>query len=309
VWVELFNTRTFRHPRTGKVYLLAASDAIHIYEVLGTDEALRRFDGEFDLTAAGLQAAKDEWQRRQAPNERLLTLRRTLTPVVVDGDTSEFAQAPAAALPLSPTASGSARLLYDDAFLYVAVDVQDDSPWKNAGGDNTALFTTGDTISLWAGLDAAGQPALGDVQLLFAPDPTGGVRVVESRAKVSSGAQPVTYTSPSGSVTLQKVAVVTSVAAAVRMTAGGYRLEAAIPRALVGLEPATERFGLDLSVNFSDPAGQRNVACLRWGRNGAINVYDLPSQAQFEPDTWGAGVLGSALPSPGDPRGTVTNVE
>jgi hypothetical protein len=48
--------------------------------------------------------------------------------------------------------------------------------------------------------------------------------------------------------------------------------------------------GLDLSVDFSDPAGQRNVCCLRWGRNGAAIVYDLPTEARFEPETWGAGV-------------------
>ena len=58
VWVELFNTRVWRHPQTGKVYLGAASDAIHVYEVLGTDQTLERFSGEFEVTAAGLAAAQ-----------------------------------------------------------------------------------------------------------------------------------------------------------------------------------------------------------------------------------------------------------
>ena len=62
VWVELFNSRVFRHPKTGKVYLLAASDAIHVFEVLGTEQKPLRFQGEFTLTAAGLQSA----QRQEA---------------------------------------------------------------------------------------------------------------------------------------------------------------------------------------------------------------------------------------------------
>jgi len=50
------------------------------------------------------------------------------------------------------------------------------------------------------------------------------------------------------------------------------------------------RFGLDFSINFADPAGQRNVARLHWGRNGAANVYDLPSEARLEPELWGEAV-------------------
>jgi len=77
----------------------------------------------------------------------------------------------------------------------------------------------------------------------------------------------------------------------VKITATGYRLTAAIPLADVGLDASTDRLGLDLSINFSDPAGQRNVARIHWGRNGAAMVYDLPSEARLEPETWGTGIL------------------
>jgi hypothetical protein len=78
----------------------------------------------------------------------------------------------------------------------------------------------------------------------------------------------------------------------VKLTPGGYQLEAAIPWSATGLDPAAGRIGLDVSVNFSDPAGQRNTARLHWGRNGAAMVYDLPTEAQLEPGTWGVGILG-----------------
>ena len=44
-------------------------------------------------------------------------------------------------------------------------------------------------------------------------------------------------------------------------------------------------------LEVSDPAGQRNTARLHWARHGAATVYDLPSEARFEPGLWGEGVL------------------
>ena len=91
VWVELFNSRVFRHPKTGKVYLLAASDAIHVFEVLGTRQKPLRFQGEFTLTEADLQSAPTTRGWRTAPRERTLVIRRASGPVTIDGDLSEFA--------------------------------------------------------------------------------------------------------------------------------------------------------------------------------------------------------------------------
>ena len=292
VWVELFNTRVFRHPKTGKIYLMAGSDAIHVYEVLGTDAKLMRFDGTFQLSEADLEKAKREEAGRVVPKERTLAIRRAPGPVRIDGDLGEFAHEAAARLVLSPTMQADARLLYDDKGLYLGVDVQDDSPWKNAGGDVTALFKTGDAVSLWLGPSAGKrQPGPGDVRLLFAPS-GGKATVVAYRPKVAEGAKPVTFRSPSGAMTLDKVEELADVETAVKVTDKGYRLEAAIPWSRIGLSPQAERFGLDVSVDFSDPAGQRNVASLRWGRNGAAIVYDLPTEARFEPETWGVGVMG-----------------
>ena len=64
-----------------------------------------------------------------------------------------------------------------------------------------------------------------------------------------------------------------------------------LPLAAIGLEGKPARCGLDVSITFSDPAGTVNNARLHWGRNGAAMVYDLPSEARLEPETWGVGVL------------------
>jgi len=291
VWVELFNSRVFRHPQTGKVYLLAASDAIHVFEVLGTQQRPVRFQGEFNVTQAELDAARRDLASRSARRQRTLLVRRARGPVNIDGDLSEFAAAPAAEMVLHEHARGTARLMYDDRYLYLACDVQDDSPWKNAGSDLTTLFKTGDAIDLWLGPSAGRRaPDPKDVRVLLAPH-GGRTIAVAYRPKVLGDRKPVPFRSPSGEVWMDRVEVLGKVQVAVKTAPGGYQLKAAIPRALVGLEGGVERFGLDLSINFSDPAGQRNVARMHWGRHGAAVVYDLPSEARLEPETWGVGVL------------------
>ena len=84
----------------------------------------------------------------------------------------------------------------------------------------------------------------------------------------------------------------TSAKAVVRVRPDGYTLLASVPRTAIDFDLERERVGLDFSINFSDPAGQRNVARVHWARNGAANVYDLPSEARLEPEMWGEGVVG-----------------
>ena len=146
-------------------------------------------------------------------------------------------------------------------------------------------------MSLWVGPSAGKRvPGLGDVRVLFAPLQGKNVAVA-FRPKVATGAQPAYFRSPSGQVVLDKVELLADVVLNVQVTATGYRLEAAIPWPELGLTPQAGRFGLDLSINFSDASGQHNTARLHWGRAGGAQVYDLPSEARFEPETWGVGVL------------------
>lgn len=292
VWVELFNTRVFRHPKTGKVYLLAGSDAIHIYEVLGTDQKLQRFDGEVTITAADIARAQQEEKQRVVTRQRTLAIKAATAPVTLASGPTVFASATPVALPLRPDTQAVVRLLADATNLYAEFTVTDPSPWKNAGGDVTALFKTGDEVSVWLGPSAGARaPGLGDLRVLIAPDGQ-QARVVLYRPKVAAGAKPVSFRSPSGELRLDQVAETIEVATAVTVTAAGYRVVAIIPWALSGLDPSRGPFGLDLSVNFSDPAGQRNVARLHWGRNGGAMVYDLPTEARFEPATWGTATVG-----------------
>ena len=291
VWVELFNSRVFRHPADGKVYLMAASDAIHVYEVLGTDQKLQRFGGEFTLTPEGLATAQARVASQTVAAVRTLQIPRAAGKVQVDGDFAPFAQSPSAPLVFTEQEGATARLLYDDNNLYLACDVREPAPWRNAGDTLSTLFKTGDEISLWVGPSAGKrQPGLGDVRVLLAPMQGKNVAVA-FRPKVATGARPVSFDSPSGHVQMDQVVQLTDVPINVQTTPTGYRLEAAIPWTELGLTPAVKQFGLDVSIDFADASGQHNAACLHWGRAGAAMVYDLPSEARFEPETWGVGVL------------------
>ena len=161
-------------------------------------------------------------------------IRRASGPVTIDGDLSEFAHAPAVSMVLHDRARATARLMYDDRYLYLACDVEDDSPWKNAGSDLSTLFKTGDTIDLWLG-PSAGKRELStrDVRVLFAPQESGTVAVA-FRPKVVKNPVRVPFRSPSGEVWMDKVERLADVSVVTRSTPGGYRLEAAIPRSEIG---------------------------------------------------------------------------
>ena len=297
VWVELFNTRVFRHPKTGEVYLLAASDAVHVFEVLATDRKIERTSGEVTLDAAGIAAVQQRLKTMEVSTHREYRIARAAGPVAVDGDLGEFAKAPAAELAIREDARGTARLIHDDANLYIAFAVADSSPLANGGSDPVMAFKTGDTVEVYLGRESPAtrkqdRPVEGDLRLLFTRQEDKDLAVVY-RAVVNEGKQPREFRSPSGRTMLDRVDVLADVKMAFAKTDRGYRFEAAIPLETLGLAglPAGTKIGLDFAISFSDPAGQVNAAKMYWGRNAAGMVYDIPSETRIEPATWGVGVL------------------
>src|SRR5262249_36916603 len=92
LWVELFSSRVLRHPKTGKIYLYGASDALHIYEVLGTEKRPAYFEGTFTVSEEQIAQV----QRRvlaDTAQVRAVEIRRAARPVIVDGDLSDLKDA------------------------------------------------------------------------------------------------------------------------------------------------------------------------------------------------------------------------
>ncbi len=292
VWVELFNTRVFTHPKTGKVYLLAASDAIHIFEVLGTDKKMQRFSGEFQLTEKDIESAKAQLAAKSSAKTRELKIKKVLSQPPLDGNPANFAGCEAATMVLNNDARGTARLMADGKNLYVCFDVKDSSPWKNGGSDISTLFKTGDEVSIWLGPDnKKRRPDEKDVRVMFSPTISGKNAVVAFRPKWPKAPKPVPFKSPSGEVTMDCVEELPDAKCVVKTADDGYVLQASVPLADIGLSGDPVEFGLDLSITFSDPSGTLNNARFHWGRNGAAMVFDLPSEARLEPETWGTGTI------------------
>ena len=99
---------------------------------------------------------------------------------------------------------------YDDATLYLRFDVQDLSPWHNAGRDFARLFKTGDAVDLQLiarpQVKPHREPAAGDVRLLIAPWQAKPVTVlmvpVDPKAPAAGGKS---YTSPVGTKHFDRV--------------------------------------------------------------------------------------------------------
>ena len=291
VWVELFNTRVFRHPKTGKVYLAAASDAIHIFELSGTDKKIERMSGTVTLDAAGIAKVQQRLKKAEVSKYREYKIAR-----VAPGQ--DVAKPEMVEMVLRDDARGKAGLVCDGTNLTVVFDVTDSSPLANGGSDPAMAFKTGDTVEVYLGPQPPGaarpqgRPIEGDVRLLFTQQ-QGKEIVVLYRPVVKEGKQPKEFGSPTGRTMIDRVEVPANVKAVFVKNARGYQMRATIPLELVGLKglPAGTRIGLDFAISFSDPAGQVNAAKMYWGRNAAGMVYDVPSEARLEPDTWGVGIM------------------
>ncbi|MGI5869731.1 MAG: sugar-binding protein [Kiritimatiellia bacterium] len=263
-------------------------------------ESIRRFDaGKLEVTAERLEAAdRDNLARaeRAAP-PKVYVAQRFDTPPKINGSLNgwEGVASLAIARPGFPF-KGTARMAYDDANLYVAYSVQDDSPWLNEGKDCTRLFKTGDAVDLQLSTNGAltdqanrRDPAAGDVRVVLSQ--LGGKPVAVLMKPVDPTADPkaaVDYTSPVAPKHFDRVEVLADAVVRVARSDKGYVVEASLPLSSLGLKPAR---GLNVRGDFgfisSDASGTINVARTYWANKDTNLVNDLPQESWFTPSAWG----------------------
>ena len=185
---------------------------------------------------------------------------RAERPVTIDGSALDPAYGPPIPLRnlVAPSAprrpadnqdadlSATARLAADDGHLYVHLDVLDDRVMTPGG---RGVFR-GDAVEIYL---SANPP--GDAPAPPTPNPQDHWDDRSVQLGLAAG--------PDGKVREQKHGSTDGVRRAVTLTDGGYRLEAAIPWALVGGRPEGDRFGLELQVADRD-AGQDRARKLAW---------------------------------------------
>jgi hypothetical protein len=262
-----------------------------IFTVTGLASIHRYRGPALTVTAAQLTAAeRANTLRKVTDGPKAYTLRRMPRKVTVDGSAAEWDGL--VTLPIAradaPTAA-TARLAYDNGFLYLLCRVQDPSPWLNEGKDATRLFKTGDAVDLQLGMGSGRDPQAGDLRVVFAA--LGGTPAAVLMRPVDPAAPAdvhVKYHSPVGERLFDRVAPLPGAQVAVARDAGGYTLEAALPLTGLGLAlKAGVKLRGDVGVIASDAAGLTNIARTYWAQPATNLVNDLPSEAWFSPRGWG----------------------
>ncbi|MBE3134382.1 MAG: hypothetical protein IMZ55_12990, partial [Acidobacteria bacterium] len=291
---EWFGGHLFQCQKSRECFLIAGFTAYNLIRLDGLDALQAIPGGGLTVTAADRRAAEAMAQQRAAKaaatNE--LVISRAKAAPAVDGKLDEFPNDTFVEWSSGPYRIRAA-LAVDDANLYLAYDVSgDDNPMVNRGKDVKQLFVTGDSVDLQVGTDLAADPArteaaVGDLRLLISVFEDNPVAVLY-RWTVKEGREPVTFTCPWRSHTLDRVDVVKEAAVHVARRGGGYVVEAAVPLAALGFAPrAGETYRLDLGAIFSDAKGDNRAARVYWSNKATGLVSDVPGEIMAVPNLWG----------------------
>ena len=189
---------------------------------------------------------------------------------------------------------GKAQLAYDTEYLYVAMEVEDPSPWKNEGVDFLRLFKTGDAIDIQFGGNTKApvnrtQPVIGDQRVVFANlnNKPAAILMQPVNPLAAKNLHKV-YTSPVGNKKFDEVRVLKGVRVAIAKIERGYRLEAALSMKELGMKPLPgSDFSGDIGFISSDANGTINTARTYWSNQSTNLVSDEPIEAWLFPATWG----------------------
>lgn len=280
--------------KDGQVYLQAGKTAFWNLKVVGLDTVK-------PLTVASVQITADDVKHAQAMREAQLQKKAAalsmaihhFTPGDFTGDLrKDFKDPKMTEFQKQPDAAVKTTLAYDDANLYVAWEVADNTPWINGATSAEMMYIGGDTVDLQLGTDPAAdrnrsEAGAGDLRLSIGN--FGGAPKAMLYRRVSSEKKPHTFSS--GVVKdyeMQYVAAVDDAKIRVAKRAKGYVVEAAIPLATLGIKPAV---GLtirgDIGATHGDPAGQRTRLRTYWSNQHTGIVDDVVFELQMEPKNWG----------------------
>ena len=290
---ECFGGVFGRSEKDGQYYLQSGHTDYRLFRVRGLDQAKRQ-EGVIEVTPAQAVAAENNLRRRAAEvvARKEAAVAFVATPPPLDKDTG-WDRIPETRWDRGGRFPAGVRAAWDAENLYLFYTVQDPSPWVNNGKDWTLLFKTGDSVDLQIGVDAASDPQRrgpvpGDLRLLIAPFEGKPIAVLY-RHRVPGAKNPMTFTSPWRSETVDEVVRLDAARISVATREGEYRLRVAVPLAALGLkDPAGKNLRADFGVIFGDPAGQINMLRSYWSNPATGLVNDVPGEIMLTPNLWGA---------------------
>ncbi|MCY3017505.1 MAG: hypothetical protein NTW87_00540 [Planctomycetota bacterium] len=289
----------------GKVYVVdgARTSLVRVDNL----ESIKRFpDSALKLTEEQLAKAR-EWQiEREAVRQKALgsgTLKvaiRKEAPVL-DGKLDDWKDADWATIDRRGTAANfnSNSKPYDVAAaacvsgdkLCVAWRTNEKDLLRNSGEMPTAPFKTGGCLDVMIGTDPKasekrGEPAPGDVRLLVTRVKNKTLALLY-RAKVPGAKDPVPFSSPWRTITIDKV---DNVSEQVEFGSNEGNYEIAIPLATLGLRPAAG-MAIKADVGVLRGDGMQTTQRVYWSNKGTAITSDVPSEAMLTPSLWGKWVF------------------
>lgn len=283
----------FGRSSDGKYYVCGGGTAAVAFELTGLD-SLRRFGATVDVTRADLASAAALRLRRAArtQQDRSVTITAVSTPPALNGDLAGW-RMEQGSVEVSGGAglAGQAKAAYDAQYLYLAWQVRDDSPLRNAGQDDRLMFITGDCVDLMLRTtDAADeQPVAGDFRLVLTVKAGKPLAMLyRPVARGAAAAEAADLSSPARSVHFDSVTTV-DIPLAMRAVPGGYAVTAALPLKLIDVETLKGKtLRGDFGILLSDSAGRECTSRNYWSNKAANNTSDVPDEAMLTPALWGA---------------------
>ena len=293
--------------REGQVYLVDGART-SLVRIEGLEFICRLPDATIRVTPDDLKSAADYLVRSESQRQKSqgrLTLRVPIrkTPPVIDGRLDDWADADWATIDRSGVAANfdshsrpydiTASVAVAGDRLYAAFRTGDANLLQNSGETPQAPFKTGGALDLMIGAatraDADGTAAVeGDLRLLVTKV-KGKTLALVYRPVVPGTKQPVQFSSPSRTITIDRV---DDVSDQVQLAGAGGDFELSVPLAVLGLRaPCTHgrRPGMVLRGDLGILRGNGFQTLHRayWSNKATAIVSDVPSEAQLTPQLWG----------------------
>jgi hypothetical protein len=288
---EWFGGQFFQRP-DGRMFVICSRDAGVLAEVHGLDSARRLGEQSIAFSPAQYEQAqallaegeKDEDETRSM---QVVAMKpgRPVPPL----DAFRWDANRSASWRYDETRGAQASWGYDENNLYVAFQVEDDTPMINSGEDVRRLFKFGDAAILELRTDPtqkSKEAAKGDLRLLFSVHEGKPVAVLYDY-RHPGATDPVEFTSVK-TTRIDRLEVLDEAQVAIDRSDSGYTLRAAVPLKALGWKPeAGVTYPGDFGIVYSDRAGQTNQLRMYWSNQATGIVSDLSLEADIQPGNWG----------------------
>ncbi len=279
--------------KDGKLYLQAGKTAFWNLEVTGLDNVKALKGAGLNINDAEVKIAQSFHDQllQAAVGKRQTTVKR-MTPAFTGNLDNDFKGADIISYKKSDDAAARSAAAWDDANLYLAWDVKDNTPWQNGATDAAQMYIGGDTVDFQLGTDPnadknRSEAAQGDLRLSIGN--LGGKDTAVLYRKTAKLKKPKVFSS--GVVkayAMDFVDVLADAKIIVTKRGDGYTVEAAIPFAALDFKPLD---GLnlrgDFGVTHGDPAGGRTRLRTYWNNQHTGIVDDAVFELMLEPKNWG----------------------